>query len=341
MEVVAACSPGSGARDDAQLIDRLVTSYRQRAETPTGLWAEIVERHADVHAALMADDQARVREILRNPATSDLMYGFESNARSLHHSRRLEDIYEPALALDALICLAEAIAARPADNPESYMWRPVRSCIEQVLSQVEASFGFPLLLPNPFARERGSVCSRGIVSYRVPHAIYQAWRISRLVTGIAHPRVLEIGGGLGRTALYARQFGITDYTIIDIPISSLAQGNFLGRVVGEDAICLSGEEGASPAKIKLLAPSSFLDRPDRYHVVLNVDSITEIGAAAAQQYWSAIQAKADVFLSINHEANPVLVAQLIKDTKGIAQYSRWPYWMRRGYVEEECRFAGC
>jgi len=178
------------------------------------------------------------------------------------------------------------------------------------------------------------------MSYRVPQAIYQAWRISQLVSGIANPKVLEIGGGLGRTALYARQFGITDYTIVDIPVSSLAQGNFLGRVLGDERkISLFGEEGASADQVKLFPPSYFLDGSGRYDVVLNADSLTEIGIVAARQYWSAIKARADVFLSINHEANEFTVASLIKETPSIVQRSRSPYWMRRGYVEEVCTFG--
>jgi hypothetical protein len=151
--------------------------------------------------------------------------------------------------------------------------------------------------------------------------------------------VLEIGGGLGRTALYARQFGITDYTIIDIPVSSLAQGNFLGRVLGEEDISLYGEAGVSPRQIKLLPPAAFLDSSDRYDVVLNVDSLTEIGIVAARQYCSAIRSKADLFLSINHEANNFTVAGLIKEAGGGGEYSRTPYWLRRGYIEEISSFS--
>jgi hypothetical protein len=336
----AAASAAAAISDD-RLIHRLVASYRLRAELPSGAWSEIAHRHADIHAAISGNDRGRIQEILRDPATSDLMYGFENNTRSLRHSRRMEDIHEPALTLDALICLAEAIAARPADNPESYMWRPPRIGTEEVLRQIEAVFGFKIPIPNPFPRESGCASSRGVISYRVPQALYQAWRISQLVVRIPRPRVLEIGGGLGRTALYARHFGITDYTIIDIPVSSLAQGNFLGRVLGELEISLYGEAGASTRQIKLLPPAAFLDNSDRYDVVLNVDSLTEIGIVAARQYCSAIRSKADIFLSINHEANSFTVAGLIKETSGGVQYSRTPYWLRRGYIEEISNFSRC
>jgi hypothetical protein len=328
------------SRGDDRLIDRLAASYRLRSESPTGAWAETVERHADIHAAILGDDRGRMQQILRDPGTSDLMYGFENNTRSLHRSRRLEDIHEPGLTLDAMICLAEAMGARAEDNPEAYMWRPARTGIDEVLGQIEAALGFEIPVPNPFPRECGCASARGIVSYRVPQALYQAWRIAQLAAGIPRPRVLEIGGGLGRTAFYARQFGIADYTIVDIPVSSLAQGNFLGRVLGEEEISLYGEAGATARQIKLLPPAAFLEGSERYDVVLNVDSLTEIGIAAARQYWSSIRAQAGVFLSINHEANDFTVAGLIKESGGVAPYSRSRYWLRRGYVEEVICFSG-
>jgi putative sugar O-methyltransferase len=181
------------------------------------------------------------------------------------------------------------------------------------------------------------VSSRGIVSFRVPQALYQAWRIAQLLKGVDKPRVLEIGGGLGRTAFYARQFGIRDYTIIDIPVSSLAQGYFLGRTLGEEQVSLFGET-AGAEQVKIMPPGFFLDGTDRYDLVVNVDSLTEIGRVAADQYWSAIEARASKFLSINHEANEFTVAQLISEA-GHSAVSRTPYWMRRGFVEEVVEFA--
>jgi hypothetical protein len=192
-------------------------------------------------------------------------------------------------------------------------------------------------VPNPFPSEWGLVSSRGIVSFRVPQALYQAWRIAQLLKGIEKPRVLEIGGGLGRTAFYARQFGIRDYTIIDIPVSSLAQGYFLGRTLGEENVSLFGETAADE-QVKIMPPGFFLDGTDRYDLVVNVDSLTEIGRVAADQYWSAIEARAKKFLSINHEANEFTVAQLIGEARHIT-VSRTPYWMRRGFVEEVVEFA--
>ncbi|HEV7601781.1 MAG TPA: hypothetical protein VGO49_16190 [Bradyrhizobium sp.] len=252
--------------------------------------------------------------------------------------QRIEDRRSPGLALDALAALAEALGTRNIELPENYyIWRVTRLHADELLEQIDRAVGFKIPVPNPFPAEYGLITNRGVVSYRVPQALYQAWRISKLVEGMPNPKILEIGGGLGRTAFYARQFGIRNYTIIDIPVSSLAQGYFLGRTLGDEAVSLFGENAAEN-QIKIMPPGFFIDGTERYDLVVNVDSLTEIGRAAADQYWSAIRSRAGKFLSINHEANEFTVAQLISEAKPI-RTSRMPYWMRRGFVEELVEFT--
>src|SRR5262249_5720898 len=131
--------------------------------------------------------------------------------------------------------------------------------------------------------------------------LYQAWRIKTLVAGIKRPRILEIGAGLGRTAYYAAELGLTDYTIIDLPSTSVAQGYFLGRALGDEQVTLFGEL-AIPGRIKILPPESFLDAACEatFDLVLNVDSMTEMDRSVAASYWDKIARSARRFLSINH-----------------------------------------
>jgi SAM-dependent methyltransferase len=326
--------------DDAHLIDRLVQSYALRRELPSGQWSDIfLDRHADIAEAFASGDRSRIEEILRNPAGSDMFFGFDSTVKSLRAGGlRIEDRGAPSLALDALAAFAEALGARSVELPENYyFWHVSRVGADEVLDQIDKAIGFEVQIPNPFPSEYGLISSRGIVSYRMPQALYQAWRIAQLLKGIENPKVLEIGAGLGRTAFYARQFGIRDYTIVDIPVSSLAQGYFLGRTLGEQNLALFGETAADD-RVKIMPPGFFLGGAEHYDLVVNVDSLTEIGRTAADQYWSAIKGRASKFLSVNHEANEFTVAQLIGEGKHV-RTSRMPYWMRRGYVEEVVEFA--
>lgn len=332
----AAYAKGESA-EDASLIARLVQSHKSRQETPSGIWSDIYsDRHQDIVAILNSNDSARIQQLFRNPVASDFLYGFDSLAKSLRDGgMRIEDQHMPRLVLDAFVTLAEAIKARRVDFPENYrMGSGTSFDCETVLSQIDAAIGFKFSIPNPFPSEYGLVTERGIASFRVPQALYQAWRISQLVSGLPNPRILEIGGGLGRTALYARQFGILDYSVVDIPISSLAQGYFLGRTIGENHVALAGEPG-SPSQIKLISASTFLSDTSRYDLIVNIDSLTEIGRRAADDYWRAIESRSDIFFSVNHEANKFTVADLMGPTPA----SRAPYWLRRGYVEEIVHFS--
>src|SRR5207237_5631296 len=179
------------------------------------------------------------------------------------------DRHAPALVVDALVAFAEALGARNVEFPENYyFWRVDRIDADGMLDLIDRKLGFKVPIPNPFPAEYGVISKRGVVSYRVPQALYQAWRISQLVKDIENPRVLEIGGGLGRTAYYARQFGIRDYTIIDIPVSSLAQGYFLGRVLGDENVVLFGEAVRDDAT-KLISPAAFLGGTETYDLIVN------------------------------------------------------------------------
>ncbi len=322
--------------DDRGLIDRIVGAYRRAVGTPLGsadsMWLRgpLLETRQDVHEALIGGDASRVRDLLRDPGSTDLLRGFEDLTRSFRTER------EPTLDARAfafgqylnLLRLCEAVGVRRIrhhDQPE-----PPQPEAEELLRRLDARFGFTVDFPNPFPDELGLATSRGISSYRAPAAIYQAWRIWQLVGDRPSPRVLEIGGGLGRTAYYARKFGITDYTIVDLPMSLVAQANFLGRVIGARHVRLYGEEEGSADDVKLLPPAAFLAGGGRYDLVLNVDSLTEMARDTAQAYCNAIHDRAGIFLSINHEGLPFTVADLVPS----GFFQRSPSWMRPGYVEE-------
>ena len=72
---------------------------------------------------------------------------------------------------------------------------------------------------------------------------------------------------------------------------------------------------------------------ETFDVVLNVDSLTEMSLPTMESYWRFCRSNADTLLSINHEINPNRVRQLYLSDPAVS-VSRFPYWMRRGYVEE-------
>lgn len=337
---VPAVAAGTTAAD-RRLVERIVAAYRRAAvefeDDPSSLWAAFFqERQRTIHAELLEGSTESVAEILRNPAASSLFFGFDGLTAAKAWSRAYRS-FEPAACLDMLLRFAEALAAIRLDHPETYHTRPAHPfTAEEVVRAIEERLGTQLSFPNPFPGEQGIASPRGVISLRAVWALYQAWRLTQLAAGRAAARVLEIGAGLGRTAFYARQFGLTEYTIVDLPFTSVSHAYFLGRTLGPDAVVLYGED-AAPGAIRILPPNAFLDGTERYDVVLNADSLTEMNRAAADAYWREIARRSSVFLSINHEANDFTARDVLGEATAA---DRFPCWVRPGYVEEIVRFDG-
>jgi hypothetical protein len=318
--------------DDRELVSRIVAAYQaSTAISPKpsqSMWEVIAEKKGDVHEALARGQIEEAQRLLRDPGKTDLFYGFEGLARSLNTDGPGLEPHSVKIYQD-LLFLAEATGVKRRWYPESATTLPLPS-IDKLLSLIDEGVGHQVAFPNPFSGEIGLASSRGIISERSIQAIYQAWRVYHLVRGNRDARIVEVGAGLGRTAFYAATFGLHNYTIVDLPLSSVAQGYFLGRTLGPDAICLYKEQRSG---IAILPPLEFLNSDDRYDVVLNADSLTELAPETAAAYCEAFRDRANIFLSINHEINPFTVHKMYAAIARPA-VSRTPYWMRAGYVEE-------
>jgi hypothetical protein len=227
------------------------------------------------------------------------------------------------------------MGALRCENPESGVQKYASIPLDSLLEAIDQRLGVRLRFPNPFPDEFGLRSARGVIGVRAVHAIYQAWRIRELLRGIPNPRVVEIGGGLGRTAFYSLLLGVEDYTIIDLPFTAVAQGYFLMRTLGSENVSLHRESEAPGSKIKLLQPSAFFEGADTVDLVVNVDSMTEVDRETADRYWRQIKRRSTKFLSINQEGNPFTVREIAEaDNVGVASSQRYPYALRKGYVEE-------
>lgn len=167
------------------------------------------------------------------------------------------------------------------------------------------------------------------------HGAYYAHRAHQLVAHRTKPQVLEIGAGLGYSAHYAHQMGLRDYTIMDLPMTNVAQAYFLGRMLGPDRVVLEGESQTRADTIKIRTPP-LLASPHSFDLVINADSLTEVGATLAFEYVRRIFDMSEMLLSINHEANQYCVAQLFDGSDDV-EIERFPFWLRNGYVEEIVR----
>lgn len=229
---------------------------------------------------------------------------------------------------DNLLRLAEAIGARPKYNPEPDGCGALLPPVEEILASLDAALGAKIVFANPFPGETGLITSRGIASYRAIQAIYQAYRLVEVAGRGA--RVVEIDGGMGRTAFYAHAPGMRNYTMFDLPLTNVMQSYFLGRTLAAEAI---GMDLESVDGIRVLPYLEFFEESGNYDICLNVDSLTEIDRGLAENYCNVLFKRGPTFLSINHESN-VFTAREICLGAGMKSLLRMPYWLRRGYVEE-------
>lgn len=336
---VATVSAVRADTDDHRIIDRVAAAYRRSAGRDyygrDSIWRNFRdERHRDLHALLLDGPREKLAEALRSPKDNDLLYGFEM----LFRERIREIAADPrqtriigARLKDQLVRLAEALGALRVENPESGPWlQTLNLPTAELVGAVERKLGFSLDLPAFYAGLLGLPLPQGVLTYRMIHAAYCACRVKALARG----PVLEIGGGIGHLAGYAHRAGL-DITIVDLAMTNVAQGYFLMRALGEDAVVLEGEP-VRPGAIKVFTPAH-LDAAARYSVVANVDSLTEVGREVAEGYLRWIAANADRFWSVNHEVNAFTVSELLQALPAV-RVERFPYWMRNGYVEEIVTF---
>lgn len=328
--------------DDMDLIQRIRGAFRLADATPVGppesMWlVPIAEMREGARETLLSGSDGDVAAMIRDPRETRLLYGFEyDDLYSIHaHAPPWhERVY------DSLLRLAEAVGTVRLEYPEAppHLRTALRS--EDILAGLDEVFGFRILFPNVFPAETGLATERGVATFRSIWSLYQAWRCASLVKANTSARILEIGGGLGRAAYYMRQFGCQDYTIIDLPMTGVAQGYFLGRTVGTAPLRLYGED--RPGTTRVLPPASFMESDERYDLIVNVDSLTEMAYSTASDYFRKSSELTSTFLSINHEYNPFTVKYIIDmNSDGLASTairSRAPCWLRRGYVEEVVRF---
>lgn len=338
---IYACRTVAQPYDDVKLVERIIAAYQLAEKRHLGdsMWQMFYDKKFfKIDTVFQAGNFNQAADILRNPGQTELFYGIDNLCSSIlpiiiTHQGLVNSASD---SLDCLVRFGEAIGAIKLDNVEQHPSGFLRQWYaDQVVNSIENKLGTPINFPNPYNDEVGIYTHRGTASYRAVQALYQAYLIRELVKDIPNPRVLEIGGGLGRTGYYCKQFGIEDYTIIDIPMTALASSYFLGRTLGEDQVVLLGESlDNSENKIKVLTPDQFLSDTTHYDLIVNIDSITEIETNTIQVYLKKIQEISPMFLSINHESNKYSVFELLSADENVKKFQRHPYWMRLGYVEE-------
>lgn len=333
----------SGKKPSHALISRIKISYQQALTTSPSpsdsvLWSMIRSKQEDIHNSLMTGNDEEIFDILSDPQSTNLYYGVDNLAKDIlvringdnwkQHYTGLKSELDDLLVALGVVNLFNPQGGSRYPNKD----QPIAKSVDDAMQAVDNLFHGKLSFPNPFAGEFGISTSKGVMSYRSVQAIYQAVLARRH----AVTSCLEIGGGMGRTAYYSHLLGL-NYSVVDLPMTIVGQALFLSAALGEDSIWMIGDTMPRENRIVLLPPSE-LKTAGRVDVVLNVDSLTEMGERSAKDYLVWIGENSNTFLSINHEANDFTASGLCQALYPSSLRSRSPYWLRPGYVEEAFSF---
>ena len=227
------------ALDSEEVVGRLMRSYSsagtKRPESDS-MWNFIGSKHHEpLHDSLISGDVQRVKEILRNPRQSNIMYGFDNNCQEFdsRHRKSMQNMCDHIQ--DYLVSLCESLGVITRFNPESLAADPLgylkkRSacdCLnaDGIIDLLEKELGVELSFKEVFPGEIGLKSSKGTIPLRAVMALYLAIRLQNVIDcflGDANNvSVCELGAGTGRSAYFAKQLGITNYSIVDIPITSI------------------------------------------------------------------------------------------------------------------------
>jgi hypothetical protein len=340
--------PASGPALDAALIARACVCYRlasrdREGESPS-MWHQIERDRADFVSALARADIAALGGFVEHMFRSKLLAGMAHAEDLFLHAENnpyARDYFRLRVT-DCLLSLGEALAVQPVP---SHAQMRLADYIDHLhadpaalFRRIEAALGFSLAAPAigmpPGCRFDGV--------FTTPDLLRHAYTVHRM-RGLGfgpEARILEIGGGFGAAALLALRAGQRSYTIIDLPFVGAIQMLYLGHAAGPQIVSGLGE---APGAVTLLPPRSIAALPDgSIDLVINTDSLPEIGRPAALDYMRQIRRIARGFLSINQEAQTDhpgvgrqnLVPALAEEVGGFARRHRFRHWMEQGYVEE-------
>lgn len=330
-----------------ELLRRICACFRNGRLLNDGATPSMWDAHEAIRAPLIAalagDDIQALRALLLDLFGGNLIDGM-SHGNRMFADERLNP-YSPRFValrtIDCLHSLAEATGEKPAPSFAQMGLQGYLSTLKDddgaLLARLERRIGFGLDMP---AVGRPYICRLGgcATAPDILRHAYLAHRLREMGYG-PDSRVLEIGGGFGMLALCARRAGIGHVTIIDLPFVNAIQMGYLGTALGSDEVSGVTEE---ERPVRLLPPDAIAGLPDNsFDIVVNCDSLPEMGRATAGNYLREIRRLAPCFLSINQEAQKVhqglaqnLVPALVDEVGGFRRRLRFRHWMEQGYVEE-------
>jgi hypothetical protein len=336
--VLVAYRPISQSTVDTEIAERILRAFnlarQNEQKSMTGdLWDNIQEhQHADFYA--VSHDPALLAQYLSDMNRKGITYGISTCKRSESSAMLKNPTLQQEWGMyikDTLICFAEALGAIPRNTHGDSLCMESEELIQRIEARIGISFAPSTIEGQLYALIIGG---RSFVP-RDGWSAYIAWRVQELVG--TEVSIAEIGGGMGKAAYYAKQFGIKDYSLYDLPIINLAAAWFLIKS-GVDVV-LYGEEKRLGA-VTILPYWEF--RKGTFDLTVNVDSFPEMDASIVSDYLTTIRQNTKLLLSINREDGGVygdghthiIVRDIADEVGGLKRTHRSPFWFSKNYVEE-------
>ena len=329
--VEGACEFGWGKAPeltDVNLMKRLCDYYEERVKTDSKIvgsyeWDGIIASHTEFVEILKSKDTDRLHEYLSNMFSKPLCQGTAQGQNFFETLRRdIDEIQKNTgfAIYDKFLSVMEANAVIPAFSPEEYQKKQdflkfYTISPDDYLDMLERSFDCDLKAPEFQGSHFGIKTERhGLYSDRDVMALGIAIRIKETYWNRSDIRIADLGGGVGHLTYWLNKLGFTNITYVDVPTVTISAMYFLETNGIRNTIFVSPD-----------------DFDGDYDLVINVDGLTQYSKEAAESYSSRIEAKAKHFLSINREFDEFRVSDVCK----MRRISRNPFWLRRGYIEED------
>ncbi|MDD5434600.1 MAG: putative sugar O-methyltransferase [Nitrospira sp.] len=353
------CTP-----EDVLIAERLLNSFhiaiKDEADVikkpEKDVWEILREvKHKEFIQLLHNKDPKALAVHLCNMSKYDITHGLSQGSYDYNQNTSNEQYRRTSSVFfkDKLVSLGEALGCLPVECPELGRWgENLYINTDELIEKIENILGIDITPSSISGGLFGISTKKGILHFRDINSIYTAWRIREITKAIDNPAVCEIGAGTGRSAYYCIKMGIKNYTIIDLPYVSMLSGYYLLKSYPEKKIILYGEEYDDKMdSIKILPYWCFNNIPDNFFdLTFNQDSFPEIEYDIVVEYLKQIKRNTKrYFLSINQESKAlkarygttqVVVSELIKEIgDSYEQVYRFPYWIRKGYIEELYRIG--
>ena len=293
-------------------------------ESKSPVWDINVQLHGEIIEYIKIRDYDNMFDYMKKLFAKDITHGTAGGAEQYHNLSSNKSVYDSYLVLifDKMLCLYQQLGFLPPFNPENYAFTRKQDAYSkidpnEIFRNIHAQFGnLDVSAPKYSGGALGIETQFGIYTERDIMSLSIALEVSRKYAD-KNIKICEIGGGVGHLAYYLHKLGFTNISIVDLPTVSVSQMYFLGDNLGKN-------------DIKLLSPDEFTGK---YDLVLNVDSLPEMGEPTAKGYIDLITQNSNHFISINHEDNERGFS--VNSLCNMKKVCRFPFWLRRGYLWEE------